>query len=162
MDSIANTDLGILPSSIKALRTADDVYGVYYEGKYCLRAVKRATSQQRENDPWVDDQTIDVEVDGGIAAYGGNGGYYTSFEPTACFASLWQSKSIWQILKPGDRIRLRWSRDGGSSENLRSVGWVGDSVSVQIIRKADVNGRRPLEFLAATYCGPDNSARFVR
>jgi hypothetical protein len=149
-------------SQIAALRQADTVYGVMSEDQHLLRAVKRRTNAELERDPFGVDVTIDIPIDGSIHCYGSNGGTVFSEKVVSCFASLWESSGVWQIIKPGDSVRLRWSRDGHTCENARKAGYVGDSVAIEVIRKTDVNGRRPLRFLAETYIGPDNSARLCR
>lgn len=147
---------------IATLRKADDVYAHYHEGEHYLTAVKRATSADRERDPFAQDVTVRIPCEGTTRSYGSNGG--NSDETVrACFAgSLWDTKGIWQVLREGDRVRLDWSRGGHTSDNLRAIDYVGDSLHVEIVRKTDTNGQRPLKFLGATYVGPNNSARLCR
>lgn len=160
MDIIAQLS-GLSKTDITALRTADDVYAVFYEDEYKLRAIKRVP--YGNTDPWADDKRLDITVEGSITVYGEHAGmdHATAKTVTACFASLWDSTGVWQIVKPGDRVKLRFHANAGS-DNTRAVGYVRDSVSIEVIRKADVNGRKPLKFHGADYVGPNNSARFVR
>lgn len=154
---------GLSKADIATLRTADDVYAVFYEDRYTLRAFKRVTVEQRERDPWAEDQRIEILCEGGVHVYGRDGGtdFDRTSEVTACFASLWGSTGIWSIVRPGDRVRLSFAANN-STENIRNVNYVRDDVNVEVIRKADVNGRKPLKFHGGSYVGPNNSARFVR
>ena len=142
--------------AINALRLADDVYANFYEGAHTLRAVKRPTSEQRDANPFADDVTVTISCDGSIANYDKSG------PVEECFASLRHCTGVWQIVRPGDRLRLRWSRGGHSSENTRAVGYVGDELTIEVIRKSDTLGRKPLQFLANVYVGPNNLARLCR
>jgi hypothetical protein len=161
MDTV--TIEGLTKSDINALRLADDVYAVFYEDAYLLRCIKRPTFAERERNPFADDVRIEVPVTGSITVYGADGGsnFAATESVTACFASLWDSTGIWQVVKPGDRVKLRFAANN-STDNIRAANYVRDSVSVEVIRKADVNGRKPLKFAGGDYVGPNNSARFVR
>lgn len=160
MDSTTLTD-GLSKTDIAALRLADDVYGVFDGVKHYLRCVKRSSYSERQANPFVDDKIVDVDVEGNIVEYGKHASV-KQFEAAACFASLWNTPGIWAIVKPGDRIQLRWHRNN-MNDNVRSVtGWVADDLNINVVRKNDVNGARPLRFSGARYCGPDNSARFIR
>ena len=155
------TATGLSKADITALRTADDVYVNVYEGVCTLTAKKRRP--YGTDDPWAEDKRHDIVVEFSLLAYGQHGG--TDFDLTAsittCYASLWHCEGIWQIVRPGDRLKLRFSANN-NSDNLRAVGYVRDGVEIEVIRKADTDGRKPLRFPAADYVGPNNSARFVR
>jgi hypothetical protein len=154
---------GLTKSDIAALRLADDVYAVFTEGGYLLRCIKRVAYGERERNPFAEDVWVEVAVEGSTIVYGADSGnsFAMTESVTACFASLWDSTGIWQVVKPGDRVKLRFSANN-STDNIRAANYVRDSVSVELIRKADVNGRKPLKFHGADYVGPNNSARIVR
>jgi hypothetical protein len=154
---------GLTKSDIAALRLADDVYAVLSEDEFKLRAIKRPTFAERERDPFVDDRRIDIGVEGSVTVYGEHGGtdFGRTREVTSCFASLWHCEGIWQVVRPGDRIKLRFTAND-SSESLRSAGFIRDGVTIEIVRKSDGDGRRPLRFAGADYVGPNNSARICK
>lgn len=147
--------VGLSKQDIAALRLADDVYAQLHEGQHQLRAVKRATLAQRERDPYREDQRIDIAVGGTIRVY-------DSTDMVSGHTAISDATGIWGILRPGDRIRLVWAKGGHTSISLRGVGFVGDSLTVEVIRKKDINGRKPLRFPTAVYVGPNDSYRMCR
>ena len=158
------TTTGLTKSDAAALRLADEVCAHFdKERGYSLQAIKRVPYGERERNPFAEDQRIYVEVEGSITVYGADAGkdFVRSDEVTSCYASLHGAEGIWQIVKPGDRIKLRFLANN-NSDNVRAVNYCRDEVQIEVIRKADLNGRKPLRFNGDVYVGPNNSARIVR
>jgi hypothetical protein len=139
---------------ITALRSADDVRAFLHEGNYYLRAYKR--KPYGSTDPWAEDKAHQIACSGYTKNWAAE---YASEPITSGYASLakWECDGIWQILRAGDEITLCFNKGGITTDNHRNVGYVGDSLVIEVHR-----GEKVLHFLGDTYSGPDNTARICR
>jgi hypothetical protein len=153
-------------TDIAALRKADDVYAVLYEGEHKLRCIKRVTFAERERDPFADDRRVDIAVNGWIRSWEKNDGNMAEVgadDDYQGFVSLWHSDGIWEIVRPGDRIQLEWLR-GNYNEFLRehAPNVAVDYVIVYVVRTLPSGKTKRLRFQGACQAGAKNSARLIR
>jgi len=155
------TEMALTKTDIKALRTADSVCAYLSEDRYYL--IARKDKPWNTTDPWAEDKRHEIPCLGSYKSWDKDMG---SMGPavTSCFATVSRSYDacgIWEVLREGDRIRLIFYRSN-NSENTKSIGWERDELHVEILRRNDPDGRKPLRFLGEVYCGPNNSARICR
>ena len=153
-------------TDIAALRKADDVYAVLYEGEHKLRCFKRVTFAERERDPFADDRRYEIPAVGHIRSWekqDGNVAEVVDPDGYQGFVSLYNSTGIWDVVREGDEIWLEWLR-GNYNEFLRTEApnVAFDELVVTVVRSLPSGKQKRMKFHGASQAGARNSARLIR
>jgi hypothetical protein len=179
-DSVATEPYALTDDDVATLRLCDTVRFYYHEGRSYLRAqltgghagqVRLYTKREQRLFPRTDTYQYDREREIVCAStvYGyshdDDGGRWwdaeqnpglSCYEPGVGGRSIDTWATLASLLKPGDRLALRWTADVNEAIT-QDYGLHRDTLHLLVTR-----GKRTLTFLLADHVSPDNTARMIR
>lgn len=163
-------DDGILTAEdIAAMRLADDCVCLDHTGPGVGKI--RCYAQPAKGDPYQTRRERIIVLPSRIDHYGNGGSYRATdgltayaYLPQYSFDSLSTMQTVAALCKPGDKLRLRWTRNNGNG-CTRAHGLVEDTVHIERLPASVVKSGKSARwqsFLIYVSIGEANSARLVR
>jgi len=139
---------------INAIKKSDDlIFRCNGSGKTRIEAVKRVGYKEKEKNPFADDRyhfidDVKTEIEEGRIA----------FEMLHSHQYCPMTKTIVNLLRPGDILVVIWNENGYGNGLTEKAGLVVDSLMLRVFRKEKLK----YTFMVAQCICEDNTARMIR
>lgn len=151
------TEYVLTSTDVKALKEADHVSFVHRENDnheiICTKSLNKPT-------PWESEKRYYISIDSHIHQT-----YRDKYTRNQAHTSLHNYDMNWrtitELLKVGDNLKLRWHVDGHTNGYMEKADLHGDYLELQINRIVGKKEKR-LSFLVDSSVTPDNAARMIQ
>lgn len=143
-------------NQIRALRSADSVSFYTDDAR---RTTITATIKATESDPF--EKRLDIVVESRFESFAPGSGskFVSAYASLLCADTSAHWQSVASTIRDGDDVRLIWSADAATTQALRSAGFRGDVLRIEIARDG---GEARFSFDLIVAVREDNTARMVK
>lgn len=141
-------------NQIRALRSADSV-SFYTDNE--SRTTITATIKATESDPF--EKRLDIVVESRFESFAPGSEFASAYASLLCADTSAHWQSIASTIRDGDDVRLIWSADAATTQALRSAGFRGDVLRIEVARDG---GEARFSFDLIVAVCEDNTARMVK
>lgn len=141
-------------NQIRALRLADSVF---FHTDDARRTTITATIKATESDPF--EKRLDIAVESRIELSTPGSKFVSAYASLLCADTSAHWQSIASTIRDGDDVRLIWSADAATTQALRSAGFRGDVLRIEIARDG---GAARFAFDLITAVCENNTARMIK
>ena len=140
---------------IRALRAADTIAIHSRDGE--STATITATVQASESDPF--EKRLDIGVESRFESFAPGSEFASAYAFMTCADTSAHWQSIASTIRDGDDVRLIWASDAATTQALRTAGFHGDVLRIEIARDG---GEARFSFDLITAVCEGNTARMIQ